>query len=239
MANMLSDATGYYVPQNALTFDYPSLQNALAAADESARAQMYGEPGTVGRMARQGLADYADAFKRFFGGDYAKPQTWADMGEQVAYQTPLVGNALSGRDAVNAFRNRDWVGTGLGALGALPLFGMASLPFKYRGRSPELHPGILDIAEKYDAKAAELRRQSMQQYYDDLNKHVYGGAMEPQDIVNVAMADIEGKTRTPKEQEIWDSWLARNRENAVANIRARNDEIDKFLQPKPLPEGDK
>ena len=57
-----------------------------------------------------------------------KDSTVGDLGEQAAYAAPGLGNALSGKDAYNALTpdaqgNRNWLGGGLGLLGALPLGG--------------------------------------------------------------------------------------------------------------------
>lgn len=49
--------------------------------------------------------------------------------DALLYNTPVVGNALSARDSYNAFADRDWLGAGLGALGAAPFLGGMAKPF--------------------------------------------------------------------------------------------------------------
>jgi hypothetical protein len=46
-----------------------------------------------------------------------------DAATQAAYAAPGLGNALSAKDAADSLRVRDYLGAGLGALGAVPLMG--------------------------------------------------------------------------------------------------------------------
>ena len=88
-----------------------------------------------------------------------KDATVGDLGEQAAYATPGVGNALSAKDAANAYGDRNWLGVGLGALGAVPFLGGAT---KMAGKasSVEQLAGLrskwLDAQKLYQAEEARL-----------------------------------------------------------------------------------
>jgi hypothetical protein len=124
----------YMAPPYSGNFGYPNLETALAETDDQARVAMYGpREGMLANLHaeadRGAIQEGRDAVAR----EEAQPGQVANF---LAYQTPVVGNALAARDAVESAGNRDWLGFGLNALGALPLLGTIGGPLARKVLTP-------------------------------------------------------------------------------------------------------
>jgi len=113
---------------------------------------------SIADRVRGGLAQYFVGANQLR--DAMTPKSMGDVGNMALYATPGVGNALSARDAYNSASEGDWMGSALGGIGAIPLFGgilssaLKKGPFispaiSYNGKILRGVPG-----ESHDATAA-------------------------------------------------------------------------------------